>query len=326
MLMAAQDLLARKSRPSRSEVEDALGGVLCRCTGYSKIVDAVMDAASAAELPTVEAGAAVGARLARVDGMAKVTGTDRFGADAVPPDALWIRVIRSPHARARFTVGDLGGLRRRLTAVLTAGDVPFNGFGIYPDIKDQPVLADGLVRYRGEAVLALVGARQEVLAIRDQDLPIDWVPESPIFGVDAATAPGAPLVQADKPRNLLLEGGVLSGDPSAAFAACAAVAEGTFETAFVEHGYIEPEAGWARRVGDRIEIHASTQTPYMDRDEVASVMRLRPDQVRIVPTSCGGGFGGKAASIASTTSSTRPTAPALNSSVKCRRARRCLAS
>ena len=78
MLMAAQDLLAGKSRPSRSEVEDALGGVLCRCTGYSKIVDAVMDAASTAELPTVDAGAAVGARLARVDGMAKVTGTDCF--------------------------------------------------------------------------------------------------------------------------------------------------------------------------------------------------------------------------------------------------------
>ena len=78
-----------------------------------------------------------------------------------------------------------------------------------------------------------------------------------------------------------------------AFAGCAAVAEGVFETAFVEHAYIEPEAGWARRVGDRIEIHVTTQTPYMDRDEVASVMRLRPEAVRIVPTACGGGFGGK---------------------------------
>jgi aldehyde oxidoreductase len=66
-----------------------------------------------------------------------------------------------------------------------------------------------------------------------------------------------------------------------------------FETAFVEHAYIEPEAGWARRVGDRIEIHVTTQTPYMDRDEVANVMQLRPENVRIVPTACGGGFGGK---------------------------------
>ena len=100
-------------------------------------------------------------------------------------------------------------------------------------------------------------------------------------------------MQADKPRNLLLDGGVRRGNAAEAFAACAAVAEGVFETAFVEHAYIEPEAGWAERVGDRIEIHVTTQTPYMDRDEVANVMRLRPEAVRIVPTACGGGFGGK---------------------------------
>ncbi len=73
----------------------------------------------------------------------------------------------------------------------------------------------------------------------------------------------------------------------------AAVAEGAFETGFVEHAYIEPEAGYARRVGDRIEIVACTQTPYMDRDEIALIMGLKPAQVRIVPTAVGGGFGGK---------------------------------
>ena len=224
---------------------------------------------------------------------AKLTGREKFGADGVPADALWIRVVRSPHARARFTLGDLEPLRRRLAAVLTAADVPSNGFGIYPDIKDQPVLADGQVRYRGEAVVALVGERDVVLAIRDEDVPITWTPEPPVVGLDAAMAADAPLVQADKPRNLLLEGGVRRGKADEAFATCAAVAEGVFETAFVEHAYIEPEAGWAERVGDRIEIHVSTQTPYMDRDEVAIVMRLRPEAVRIVPTACGGGFGGK---------------------------------
>ena len=184
-------------------------------------------------------------------------------------------------------------LRRRLAAVLTAADVPFNGFGIYPDIKDQPVLADGIVRYRGEAVVALVGERATVLSIRDDEVPIDWAPEPPVMGIDAATAADAPLIQADKPKNLLLEGGVRHGNATAAFAGCAAVAEGVFETAFVEHAYIEPEAGWAQRVGDRIEIHVTTQTPYMDRDEIANVMQLKPENVRIVPTACGGGFGGK---------------------------------
>jgi aldehyde oxidoreductase len=293
MLMAAHDLLALNQRPSRAEVEEALGGVLCRCTGYGKIVEAVM-AAAAPVLPMAPAsGAAVGARMPRVDGVAKVTGRDSFGADAVPADALWIRVVRSPHARARFTLGDLAPLRARVTAVLTAADVPFNGYGIYPEIKDQPVLADGIVRYSGEAVVALVGDRAAVLAIRDEDVPVTWTPDPPLFGIDAAIAPDAPLVQADKPKNLLLDGGVKRGKAADAFADCAAVAEGIFETAFVEHAYIEPEAGWAIRVGDRLEIHASTQTPYMDRDEVANVMRLRSEAVRIVPTACGGGFGGK---------------------------------
>ncbi|HZY53647.1 MAG TPA: molybdopterin cofactor-binding domain-containing protein, partial [Reyranella sp.] len=291
MLMAAQDVLCSGHAPSRAEVEDALGGVLCRCTGYAKIVDAVMACVPAASVSPA-AGAAIGARLPRLDGVPKVTGRDRFGADSIPADTLWIRVVRSPHARARFTLGDLGPLRAQLAAVLTAADVPFNGYGIYPHIKDQPVLADGLVRYRGEAVLALVGTRADVLAIPDGQIPIHWNPEPPLFGIDAATAAEAPLVQADKPRNLLLDGGVRCGHVNG-FAGCAAVAEGVFETAFVEHAYIEPEAGWARRVGDRIEIHASTQTPYMDRDEIASVMRLPRESVRIVPTACGGGFGGK---------------------------------
>ena len=293
MLMAARDLLSRDAQPNRAEVEEALGGVLCRCTGYSKIVEAVLAARTKVSIVAPSAGGAVGTRIARVDGVVKVTGRDLFGADVMPADALWIRVVRSPHARARFALGDLGPLRARLAAVLTAADIPFNGYGIYPDIKDQPVLADGQVRYRGEAVLALVGVRTEVLAIRDQDVPITWMPEPPLVGIDAAMAVDAPLVQADKPRNLLLDGGVRRGDAATAFGRCAGVAEGTFETSFVEHAYIEPEAGWAQRVGDRLEIHATTQTPYMDRDEIANVMRLPPEAVRIVPTACGGGFGGK---------------------------------
>ena len=117
MLMAASDLLARSASPSRTEVEDALGGVLCRCTGYQKIVEAVLDVARPAE---VVRDGSVGASTAKVDGPAKLTGTERYGADAIPADALYLRVIRSPHASARFAVGDLDafvaarpGLERR---------------------------------------------------------------------------------------------------------------------------------------------------------------------------------------------------------------------
>ncbi len=297
MLMAAADLLARNANPDENEVKDALGGVLCRCTGYQKIIEAVIDVASRPRLdPPPEAGKAVGARAAKVDGIARLDGAEIYGADAIPADALWLRVIRSPHHHARFRLGDLDALvagTPGLERVLTSKDVPSNGFGIYPHIKDQPVLAEGEARFRGEALVALVGLREVVENFDPAALPIEYEVLPPIMGLDAAMAPDAPLVLPDRPGNLLQDGGVRKGDAANAFARCAAVAEGRFETAFVEHAYIEPEAGWAQRIGDRIEIHVSTQTPYMDRDEMAIVMQLAPTQVRIVPTACGGGFGGK---------------------------------
>ncbi len=178
--------------------------------------------------------------------------------------------------------------------IFTAADIPgANSFGIYPDIKDQPVLADGFVRFRGEAVLALVGDAATIEALTDAELPITWNEQKPVIGIDAALASGAPIIHEAHQDNILITGRVRTGDVEAALAASEAVVGGTFETGFVEHAYIEPEAGYARRVGDRIEIFACTQTPYMDRDEVARVLGLAPDAVRIIPSAVGGGFGGK---------------------------------
>ncbi len=297
MLLAAAQIVAEKERPTRREIEDAMGGVLCRCTGYQKIVEAVLDEADLSPPPEAATGEAVGSRIARVDGLEKLTGAARFGADSIPADALWLRLVRSGEAHADFTFGDLDAWRTArpgLTAIFTAADVPgVNGFGIYPDIKDQPVLAEGTVRYRGEAVAAIVGEREAVQALDLVDFPVTWSPRRALDDLEEAMAEGAPAVQAGRRDNLLIDGGVRSGDAEAALATSAHVAEGTWRTAYVEHAYIEPEAGWAQRHGDRLEITVSTQTPYMDRDEVAHVMGLEPGQVRIVPSACGGGFGGK---------------------------------
>jgi CO/xanthine dehydrogenase Mo-binding subunit/aerobic-type carbon monoxide dehydrogenase small subunit (CoxS/CutS family) len=298
MLVAASELLARNPDPEVEDVREALGGVLCRCTGYQKIIEAVLEAAKCkVTLYTSPlAGQAVGARAGKVDGIPRLTGAAHYGADAIPADALWLRAIRSPQHRARFRLGDLEKWRRShpgIERILTAADVPSNGFGIYPHIKDQPVLAEGEARFRGEAVAAAIGSREAIERVDANAFPVSWEPLEPVLGLDAAMAAGAPLVQREKPGNLLLDGAVKKGDTASAWAQCVAIAEASFETAFVEHAYIEPEAGWARRSGDRIELHVSTQTPYMDRDETALVLGLKPEQVRIVPTACGGGFGGK---------------------------------
>ena len=301
MLMAATELLRRRPRPSEKEVLDALGGVLCRCTGYRKIVHAVLDAglgvAAGAPLEAENLGPAVGARVAKIDGLDLLSGAERFGADQAPEDALYLRAVRSPHPRASFRVGDLGPLRARypgLVRVLNAADVPGrNSFGIYPHLKDQPVLAAGEVRYRGEAVLALVGDLETLRAIADDEIPILWHEQTPVLGLDAALSGALAPVQPDKPDNVLARGRLAKGDLDEGFAVGEVSAEGSWETSFVEHAYIEPEAGYARRLGERIELWVSTQTPYGDRGEVAAVLGIAPERVRIIPSACGGGFGGK---------------------------------
>ena len=88
-----------------------------------------------------------------------------------------------------------------------------------------------------------------------------------------------------------MRGHVACGDVIAALTEAKFEAAGEFESGFVEHAYIEPEAGFARRVGDTIEVQACTQAPYMDRADLAAILALDPEAVRVIPTAVGGGFG-----------------------------------
>ncbi|MDW8430642.1 MAG: 2Fe-2S iron-sulfur cluster-binding protein, partial [Sutterellaceae bacterium] len=249
MLMAARATLRRYPRPTEAQVMEGLGGVLCRCTGYRKIVEAVLAAGSDAPiaLPQAEPGAAVGARLARLDVAEKLDGRARYGADEAPAGAWWLRVIRSPHACARFEFGDVEGFvaAHGLAGYLTAADIPFNRFAIFPDLRDQPALAEGQARFRGEAVLVLVGARERLEDIDERAVPIRWTPLPAVLDVPQALTPGAPAVHARWPDNVLCRGRVARGDAQAACAAAAHRIEGEMITSYVEHAYIEPEAGYA---------------------------------------------------------------------------------
>ena len=298
MLMAAQSLLYKTSNPSEQQVLDALGGVLCRCTGYTKIVQAVLKAGQDQPSPPIpKSGNAVGTRMVKVDGRKKITGEEIFGADQAPDDSLWLRAIRSPHPRAKFTYDDPEKVLQKypgLVKVLTADDVPGNnGFGIYPHIKDQPVLAKNHVRFRGEAVLALVGDQGSVECVSEDDLGLSWKPLEAIRGLDGALAGNLEPVQAQFPDNTLSRGYVKKSDVEKGFSESYAVAEGIWNTSAIEHGYIEPEAGYACKVGKNLEIFVCTQTPFMDQEEVAQVLGIEPKQIRIIPSAVGGGFGGK---------------------------------
>ncbi len=298
MLVAATHLLSKRRNPTEEEAMDAVGGVLCRCTGYRKIIDAICNADGPSEAETLPAaGAAVGARLRRLDGRRKVEGTDIFGADEVPAEALLLRAVRSPFHRARFRFGDLDrfvATHPGIDRVLTAKDVPgVNCYGVIPPFADQPVFAEAEARFRGEAVAAVVGEAAAIEALDLAEIPVLWEELPPLASIDAAMAEGAPVIHPNRPGNVLTRGRVVRGDVEAALGRSQVMVESEFETGFVEHAYVEPEAGFARRVGDRIEVQVSTQAPYNHRDDIANILGIPPESVRIIPTAVGGGFGSK---------------------------------
>jgi aldehyde oxidoreductase len=300
MLVSATALLERNAAPSETEVLDALGGVLCRCTGYRKIIDSVLTA-STKQTPVLSAvsSCAVGERLIRLDGRRKVDGTEIFGADEIPLQCLGLRVIRCPFDHVTFSFGNLQKFIERhpfVQSVLTAKDVPGQDcYGVIPRFADQPIFAHEEIgaRFRGEAVAAIVGDAAELENLDLAIFPVNWQKLPALKTLDEALAPEAPLVHLNRAGNILTGGRVARGDVDSALTAADVVVEGEFETGFVEHACIEPEAGFARRLGDTIEIQACTQSPYMDRADVAKLLGISPESVRIIPTAVGGGFGTK---------------------------------
>ncbi|MFD1987177.1 molybdopterin-dependent oxidoreductase [Mesorhizobium newzealandense] len=300
LLVAATALLDKKPNPTEAEVQDALGGILCRCTGYRKIIAAVMDASQQAgnlDFRLPQSGHAIGSSPIRLDGVPKVTGGEKFGGDSFPTDALAVLVVRSPHYHASFAFGDLDGWAQAhagIAGVFTAADIPGkNCFGVIGPFADQPALAEGFARLRGEAVALVAGEREAILDLDLSDFPVRWSELPHVLQPCEAQASGTRLIHESRPANLLTSGFVERGDPEAALAGAAVTVSGAIDTSYVEHAYIEPEAGYAYLDGDTLVVVACTQAPYMDRDETAKVLGLAVDKVRIVPTATGGGFGSK---------------------------------
>ncbi len=165
-----------------------------------------------------------------------------------------------------------------------------NAYGII--VEDQPVFCDSVVRYVGDAVTAVVAESREAAEAGARAVRVEYRPLEPVLSVEAARAPEAPRLHPD--GNLLARPAVRKGDVGRGFADAAAVVEGTWQTQWIEHAYIEPEAGVAEPQADgSVSLIVSTQTPYMDRDATARVLGIPPERVRVIQAVTGGGFGGK---------------------------------
>ncbi len=246
----------------------------------------------------------IGRGVPRHDARDKVFGQTKYADDfMVPPDTLWAKVLRSKYAAAKIVSIDTKKAEAMpgVHAVLTAKDVPNNettskfgqthsaggGFeGLYR------VVADGKVRYMGEAV-ALVAAEtlaQAEEAVRAIDVAYD--PQPGVFDPVEALKPGAYRV-GEEDSNVVCAYKIRKGDVEAGFAQADVIAEGEYRVPFGDHMYLEPESGTAWIDEDGVlTIRASTQVIEHFRD-IADIMGLPHNRVRVIAPMLGGGFGGK---------------------------------
>jgi CO/xanthine dehydrogenase Mo-binding subunit len=233
----------------------------------------------------------VGESIRRVDAIPKVTGTFEYASDLRADGMLWGAVLRSPRACARIRDVDVRAAVALpgVHAVLVAADLPGKRtFGL--NFDDQPVLADGLVRYHGEPV-AVVAADTPALAHEATTLiTVAWQPLPAVTDMEAALAPEAPRLHDF--GNVLRHVHIVHGSPDEA--AAEVWVDGYYETGMQDQAPLGPEAGLAIPAGDGgVDLFVATQWLHVDREQIAPCLSLPPEKVRITLAGVGGAFGAR---------------------------------
>ncbi len=295
MIMATKALLDANPDPSEEDIREGLAENICRCTGYLKIIDAVWLAAHWLKHPEqmeIATTGGYGKPVIDHDGVAKVQGSVLYADDLHLADMLHAKVLWSAHPHALIKSLDTSAAERLqgVFRVLTAVDVPgHNGFG--PLKQDQPVLCEDRVRFVGDAV-AMVLAESESAAEKARDLiRVQYEPLPGVFSPQASLEESAPQLHGG--GNICKHLIHIVGDVDLALAKSDLVVEGHFETPFVEHAYLEPEAGMAFWHEGTLNLMVPTQFPFELKAQLAKVLALPEERIRIRVTRLGGSFGSK---------------------------------
>jgi len=257
----------------------------------------------------------VGTRPVRHDGIDKVTGRARYGADVNLPGMLHGKVLRSPHAHARILGIDtsraaaLPGVK----AVVTGADMPpvksrteQSGEGTTnPRHLSDNILAKEKVLYTGHAVAAVAATSAHLAEEALGLIEVCYEVLPPVLDVRAAMRDEAPVLhpdlrthglepKSDRPTNVASVVRFERGDLAAAFASADVVVERTFDTAMVHQGYIEPQNAVAKVDADgQATVWVSTQGPFEVRHFCSEILAMPLSRIKVVPAEIGGGFGGK---------------------------------
>ncbi|MBF0278429.1 MAG: xanthine dehydrogenase family protein molybdopterin-binding subunit [SAR324 cluster bacterium] len=257
----------------------------------------------------------VGTRISRPDGVDKVTGRARYGADLMLPGMLQGATLRSPHAHAKLISIDtsraeaLPGVKAVVTRddfkdqpseIVAAGELPVN----YRDVV-RNMMAREKVLYDGHPVAAVAATSMSVAKKALKLIQVEYEVLPHVINVVDAMKPGAPILDEnlrtqgdesapDTPTNISKRVQTGFGDVDAGFAAADIIVEREYDTEPVHQGYIEPQACVASYTEDgHAEIWVSTQGHFLIRSFTARLCGLDVSKLKVTPSEIGGGFGGK---------------------------------
>ena len=247
----------------------------------------------------------LGQGKARSDAPAHVTGRTSYFADRTFPGLLHLKMVRSPHHHARIRGIDTSAAEKHpgVVRVLTAKDIPQNLYTILILIQvgpeDEYVLAEDKVRWKGEAVVAVVAeterAAQEATAL----VKVDYEVLPAVFDMEEALKPGAPLVNEFHPGNVYLyDSGdhrkVRFGDVDKGFAEADRILEQTYASSPIEQAPTETTGCVVVPEGDgRFTCHTNTQAMFFTLDNTSIILQMPGHKLHMVGGTVGGGFGGK---------------------------------
>jgi xanthine dehydrogenase molybdenum-binding subunit len=318
MAVAAAALLAKEPNPEPAAVRKALHGHICRCTGYVKIVDGVLYAGGllrgeevADRFPSLPGGSAserrsgepvrsqdqggIRASVVRPDAADKVTGEALYVDDMTVPGMLHAAVLRTPYPRALIHRIDTAAARALpgVHAVVTAADIPGERYlGLI--LEDWPAfMAEGEEsHYVGDGLAAVAAETPALAAAALRLIVVDAAELDCVTNPHAALKPDAPVIHPG--GNLLARDVVRRGDVDDALARAAHVITSTYTTPMVEHAFMEPESALAvPEAGGGLTIYASNQSVFKDQQQIAAMLGLPKERIRVVARNVGGAFGGK---------------------------------
>lgn len=244
----------------------------------------------------------IGVDLTRLDAVGKVTGETPYPSDLNIDGQLWMKIRFSDRVHARITRLDTTQALAYpgVVAVYTAADVPVNEYGLVT--FDQPVLCGlgsdkagaDVVRCLMDAVAVVVAETPEIAAAAAKLVDVDYEDLPLVIDPEYALQPDAPQLHPDVPNNIIQQYRIRTGDMDAAWQRADVIIEGTYQTGYQEHAYLQPEAGLSYLDEEgRITVVVAGQWVHEDQEQVCHALGLPPEKVRIIYPAVGGAFGGR---------------------------------